>query len=154
MTFNDSKFTDSAKYFGFCETKTKSAAVRLAAAYNKSRAYEMLGDKAKQATALNSVIAVKSENPYRETSLLTLGSIYLGQDKKTEALPIFDELVKTSADRAIIAEASIRAAVLYAELKKPEESRGPWDYYKLIGTTPGDQAFRPLSESACPLVKK
>src|SRR6195256_3877598 len=40
------------------------------------------------------------------------------------------------------------------EVKKPAESKGPWDYYKLIGTTPGDQAFRPLSESACPLVKK
>ena len=43
------------------------------------------------------------------------------------------------------------AAYLF-EVKKPEESKGPWDYYKLIGTTPGDQAFRPLSESACPLV--
>jgi branched-chain amino acid transport system substrate-binding protein len=40
------------------------------------------------------------------------------------------------------------------EVKKPEESKGPWDYYKLIGTTPADQAFRPLSESACALVKK
>lgn len=122
MTFNDSKFADSAKFFGFAETKTKSPAVRLAAAYNKSRAYEMLGDKEKQTAALNSVIAVKTDNPYRETSLLTLGSIYLGQDKKAEALPIFDELVKSSADRAIVAEASIRAAVLYAELSKPEES--------------------------------
>ncbi|MFC5456194.1 tetratricopeptide repeat protein [Prosthecobacter fluviatilis] len=122
MTFNDSKFADSAKFFGFAESKTKSPPVRLAAAYNKSRAYEMLGDKAKQTAALNSVIAVKTDNPYRETSLLTLGSIYLGQDKKAEALPIFDELVKSSADRAIVAEASIRAAVLYAELSKPEES--------------------------------
>jgi branched-chain amino acid transport system substrate-binding protein len=40
------------------------------------------------------------------------------------------------------------------EVKKPSDSKGPWDYYKLIGTTPGDQAFRPLSESACPLLKK
>jgi branched-chain amino acid transport system substrate-binding protein len=40
------------------------------------------------------------------------------------------------------------------EVKKPEESKGPWDYYKLIGTTAADQAFRPLAESACPLVKK
>ena len=40
------------------------------------------------------------------------------------------------------------------EVKKPEESKGPWDYYKLVGTTPADQAFRPLSESACPLLKK
>jgi branched-chain amino acid transport system substrate-binding protein len=47
----------------------------------------------------------------------------------------------------------IHPAYLF-EVKKPEESKGPWDYYKLIGTTPADQAFRPLSESACPLVKK
>lgn len=122
MTFNDSQFADSVKYFAFCEAKTKSSQVRLAAAYHKSRAYGMTGEKEKQAAALNSVIAVKTENPFRETALLTLGSIYLGQDKKAEALPIFDELVKTSGDRAIIADASIRAAVLYAELKKPDES--------------------------------
>src|SRR3954462_3325993 len=47
----------------------------------------------------------------------------------------------------------IHPAYLF-EVKKPQESKGPWDYYKLVGTTPGDQAFRPLSESACPLVKK
>lgn len=40
------------------------------------------------------------------------------------------------------------------EVKAPSESKGPWDYYKLIGTTPADKAFRPLSESACPLAKK
>ena len=63
-------------------------------------------------------------------------------------------------DDALFGQGSIRAdgrkihpAYLF-EVKKPAESKGPWDYYKLIGTTPGDQAFRPLSESACPLVKK
>lgn len=40
------------------------------------------------------------------------------------------------------------------EVKTPAESKGPWDYYKLIGTTPADKAFRPLSESKCPLLKK
>jgi branched-chain amino acid transport system substrate-binding protein len=40
------------------------------------------------------------------------------------------------------------------EVKTPSESKGPWDYYKLVGTTPADQAFRPLSESKCPLLKK
>ena len=39
----------------------------------------------------------------------------------------------------------IHPAYLF-EVKKPEESKGPWDYYKLIGTTPGDQAFRPLAD--------
>ena len=46
----------------------------------------------------------------------------------------------------------IHPAYLF-EVKKPSESKGEWDLYKLIGTTPGDQAFRPLSESKCPLVK-
>jgi branched-chain amino acid transport system substrate-binding protein len=47
----------------------------------------------------------------------------------------------------------IHPAYLF-EVKKPSESKGPFDYYKLIGTTPADRAFRPLSESACPLLKK
>ena len=40
------------------------------------------------------------------------------------------------------------------EVKKPSESKGEWDYYKLRAVIPGDEAFRPLSESSCPLVKK
>jgi len=39
------------------------------------------------------------------------------------------------------------------QVKKPSESTGPWDYYKLIETIPGDEAFRPLSISRCPLIK-
>jgi branched-chain amino acid transport system substrate-binding protein len=39
------------------------------------------------------------------------------------------------------------------EVKKPEESKGEWDLYKLLATVPGDQAFRPLDKGGCPLVK-
>jgi branched-chain amino acid transport system substrate-binding protein len=39
------------------------------------------------------------------------------------------------------------------EVKQPSESKGPWDYYKLLVTTPGDQAYRPLADGHCPLVK-
>lgn len=39
------------------------------------------------------------------------------------------------------------------QVKTPEESTSEWDVYKLVQTIPGDQAFRPLSESECPLVK-
>jgi branched-chain amino acid transport system substrate-binding protein len=39
------------------------------------------------------------------------------------------------------------------ETKKPEESKGEWDLYKLIATVPGDEAFRPLDKGGCPLVK-
>ena len=40
------------------------------------------------------------------------------------------------------------------QVKKPEESKAPWDYYKMVSTIPGDQAYRPLSKSTCSLVKK
>ena len=39
------------------------------------------------------------------------------------------------------------------EVKKPGESRAPWDYYKLLATTPAADAFRPLKEGNCPLVR-
>ncbi|UEM16804.1 ABC transporter substrate-binding protein [Bradyrhizobium barranii subsp. barranii] len=48
---------------------------------------------------------------------------------------------------------TIHSAYLF-EVKKPSESKGPWDFYKLVGTVPGDQAFTPLSESKCALLKK
>ena len=70
---------------------------------------------------------------------------------KMKELPTDDKLFGKGSIRAD--GRKIHPAYLF-EVKKPSESKGPWDYYKLIGTTPGDQAFRPLSESACPLVKK
>jgi len=48
---------------------------------------------------------------------------------------------------------TIHSAYLF-EVKKPSESKGPWDFYKLVGTVPGDQAFTPLSESKCAMLKK
>jgi branched-chain amino acid transport system substrate-binding protein len=48
---------------------------------------------------------------------------------------------------------TIHPAYLF-EVKKPSESKGPWDYYKLIATIPADEAFTPLDKSSCPLLKK
>jgi branched-chain amino acid transport system substrate-binding protein len=69
------------------------------------------------------------------------------------------EMKKLPTDDPLFGKGSIRIdgrgihpAYLF-EVKKPSESKGEWDLYKLIGTTPGDQAFRPLSESKCSLVK-
>ena len=39
------------------------------------------------------------------------------------------------------------------EVKKPEESKAPWDYYKVRATIPAAEAFRPLADGQCPLVK-
>jgi branched-chain amino acid transport system substrate-binding protein len=40
------------------------------------------------------------------------------------------------------------------QVKKPSESKYPWDYYNILATVPGDEAYRPMNEGNCPLVKK
>jgi branched-chain amino acid transport system substrate-binding protein len=47
----------------------------------------------------------------------------------------------------------IRSMYLF-QVKSPEESKYPYDYYKLLNTVPGEQAFRPLAEGGCPMVAK
>jgi branched-chain amino acid transport system substrate-binding protein len=41
-----------------------------------------------------------------------------------------------------------------AEVKTPAESKGEWDYLKIVRTIPAEEAFRPASESECPLLRK
>jgi branched-chain amino acid transport system substrate-binding protein len=48
---------------------------------------------------------------------------------------------------------TIHSAYLF-EVKKPSESKSAWDFYKLVGSVPGDQAFTPLDKSTCALLKK
>ncbi|HST76612.1 MAG TPA: ABC transporter substrate-binding protein [Acetobacteraceae bacterium] len=44
--------------------------------------------------------------------------------------------------------------MLLMQVKQPFESTGEWDVYKILATIPGNEAFRSLADSACPLVKK
>ena len=69
---------------------------------------------------------------------------------KMKEIPTDDPLFGKGSIR--IDGRGIHPAYLF-EVKTPAESKGEWDLYKLIGTTPGDQAFRPLAESKCSLVK-
>jgi branched-chain amino acid transport system substrate-binding protein len=41
-----------------------------------------------------------------------------------------------------------------AQVKTPQESHGPWDYYNILRTIPGEESVRPLAESDCPLIRK
>jgi branched-chain amino acid transport system substrate-binding protein len=70
---------------------------------------------------------------------------------KMKELPTDDPLFGQGVIRAD--GRAIHPAYLF-EVKTPAESKYPWDYYKLIATIPADQAFRPLAQSECPLVKK
>jgi branched-chain amino acid transport system substrate-binding protein len=62
-------------------------------------------------------------------------------------------------DDPLFAKPSVRADgrvihdMYLVEVKKPDESKKPYDYYKVVSVIPGDKAFRPMSEGACPFVK-
>ena len=60
---------------------------------------------------------------------------------------------KLFGDIAIREDGRVIHPIYLFEIKKPEESKYPYDYYKLISTIPADQAFRPMADGGCPLVK-
>lgn len=122
VRFNAQDFEDAARMFALCEAKTTLPQVRLAAGFNKARAYQMLGDTKRQIAALDAVVAVKADNPYREPALLSLGTLHLAEDKKDLALPLFLDLLQTSKDNTTLSEASVKAAVLQAEAGKTDEA--------------------------------
>ena len=69
---------------------------------------------------------------------------------KMKAMPTDDKLFGKGTVRAD--GRKIHPMYLF-EVKKPSELKGPWDLYKLRATIPADEAFRPLAEGGCPLVK-
>jgi branched-chain amino acid transport system substrate-binding protein len=80
--------------------------------------------------------------------------------KTDDGTKVAAKMKELPTDDPIFGKGSVRAdgrkihpAYLF-EVKKPSESKGPYDYYKLVATIPANEAFRPLSESECPLVKK
>jgi branched-chain amino acid transport system substrate-binding protein len=70
---------------------------------------------------------------------------------RMKAMPVDDFFTRGGKIRA---DGRMVHDMYLAEVKKPDESHYAWDYYKILRTIPGDQAFRPLGESECPLVVK
>jgi len=69
---------------------------------------------------------------------------------RMKAMPTDDDAMGQGSIRAD--GRRIQPSYLF-EVKTPAESRGPWDYYKLLRTTPAEEAFRPLAEGNCAFVR-
>jgi TolA-binding protein len=136
--FNAREFEDSVKFFKFCETHSTNPLVTLAATYNRSQAHDMLGQKKEQLTALQAVIAVEKDNPYRESALLTLGRTMLKDDKVDEALKMFKDLIATTKEGKILAEASVNVGVLLSEKKQNDEALAYFEKALELPDTPDE----------------
>ena len=71
--------------------------------------------------------------------------------QKMRELPIKDMYTENGRVRE---DGQVMHDMYLVEVKKPAESKRAWDYYKVLSTVPAEQAFQPLSASACPLIKK
>jgi branched-chain amino acid transport system substrate-binding protein len=73
---------------------------------------------------------------------------------------VVEAMRQTSYDDPLFGKTTVRADgraihdMYLVEVKKPAESKGPWDYYNVLQVIPGEEAFRPLKDGACPLVKQ
>jgi branched-chain amino acid transport system substrate-binding protein len=80
--------------------------------------------------------------------------------KSDDGTKVIAEMKKMPTDDPLFGKGMIRAdgrkvhPAYLVEVKKPSESKGPYDYYKIRATIPADQAFRPMEQGECPLVKK
>lgn len=135
MRFNARDFQGSVNYFNFAEKNTKTPQVALAAAYNLSRGYQMLNRPQEQMAALQRVIAVKVDNPYRDTALLTLAKHEMESNNLNQALKMYQDLMASAGDPKVRAEATVSAAVLLGELKRPEESSKLFEQALALGET-------------------
>jgi branched-chain amino acid transport system substrate-binding protein len=78
--------------------------------------------------------------------------------KSDDGTKVIAKMKETPTDDPLFGKGTIRAdgrkihPAYLVEVKKPSESKGPYDYYKIRATIPADQAFRPMAEGGCPLV--
>jgi branched-chain amino acid transport system substrate-binding protein len=71
--------------------------------------------------------------------------------KKIRELPVQDPMVPNGRVRE---DGIMLHDILLLQVKKPEESKGEWDLFKILSATPGVKAYRPLDKGNCPLVAK
>jgi branched-chain amino acid transport system substrate-binding protein len=78
--------------------------------------------------------------------------------KTDDGTKVIEQMKKMPTDDPLFGKGTVRAdgrkvhPAYLVEVKKPSESKGPYDYYKVRATIPADQAFRPMAEGGCPLV--
>lgn len=109
--------------------------------FDKTKRMPTMIQAGQYSSVMHYLKAVKSINTDDTTKVMT-------QMKKT---PINDFFAKNGTIRV---DGRMVHDMYLLQVKKPAESKTPWDYYHVRATIPAAEAFQPLSASTCPLVKK
>jgi branched-chain amino acid transport system substrate-binding protein len=105
----------------------------------------------------------KKEPTFPQAAYYSATLTYLNAVKAvgtTDSDKVMEQLHKTKVNDAFVTDGVIRPDGLLehdmyiVQVKTPAESKGDWDYYKILKTMKGEEAFGKLADSACPLVKK
>lgn len=130
--------TFTVGYYWDRDDESRAFAKRYYAKMNAEPSMVQAGAYSATMHYLNAVKAVGSEDAQKVTEWM-------------KANKINDFFAKNGVIRA---DGRMVHDMYLVQAKKPSESKGEWDLMKVLRTIPGDQAFKPLAESTCPLVKK
>jgi branched-chain amino acid transport system substrate-binding protein len=128
----------TASFYWDLNDETRAWSKRFFARNNKEPTMAVAGLYGATMHYLNAVKAVNSTDTAK----------VMEQMRKT---PINDFMTKNGKLRE---DGKVMRDMYLFQVKTPEESKGPWDYYKLIREIPAAEVTRPVAESVCPLLHK
>jgi len=120
------------------DDKTRAFAKRFYDKVNRMPTFPQAATYSATLTYLNAVKAIGSTNPDKVMEQVRKGKI--------------NDMFVTNG--WIRPDGLLERDMYIAQVKTPAESKGPWDYYKILKTMKGEDAFGKLADSTCPLVKK
>ena len=128
----------TAGWYWDLNDKSRAFAKRFFAKINREPTFSQAAYYSATLTYLNAVKAVGSTDPDKVMAEL----------RKTKIDDMF------TSDGVIRADGLMEHDMYIMQVKTPAESKGPWDYYKLVKTMKGEDAFGKLADSTCPLAKQ
>jgi TolA-binding protein len=114
--FSEKIYDPAAIQFDLASREAKEAEVRLAATYFAARSFEALKKSAAAEDRYRTLLAVETNNPYRENAAAGLATVQLAAGKKKAALETYELIASISTNADVTANATLQAALLAKEL--------------------------------------
>jgi TolA-binding protein len=123
IAFNEKDYAGALPLFHRAAAKVKASALALSARYFEGRCLENLERKDEARDVYQQVIDAKDPNPYRDDSRFAVGSIFLANGRKGDALKQFEALAAETNKAPLKAEATVRAGLVAVDLVQSEKGK-------------------------------